>query len=1392
MVAAPVPLIIMPMGDSVTAGGGTAVGGGPPPGAYRAPLYTSLTAAGYGIQYVGDQTFNGGGGLPANQVNHEGIGGYGIITIGGSQTNPGMLDYIQAHATLTTYQPNLICLMLGANNIYVAAPANIGPAAAYVNLKTMIQYIFNTLPSVKIIMGTITANSSDLGIPTSNPNAVSEEGYYNFLLLNNLLTDIPNPNLFVADVNGAMNGFAGGVASLIGPDGLHPNVQGNVVIASAFDAKIKSIYTVGAAKTRVVVPVTGTVTKGTWVQNQRLNVAAMPHGFINYDYILPPNYSASGSVIWPVLFYGHENTEGTNNTNLTYPGGSILFGSSIGTNLSPDTVFNTVNFRTAFSPIVVIPYCDQTDGLGGTGENFGGYQDTPNSGGNEKGINALAQFFIANFAADPTRMYCTGDSLGAIGTVAWMVDNNAYNGLNRIWAGGMAFSDNLFRPASVPNSQVFTAMQAVPLLAISTPNDNDPTIYDQPAWRAYTGNSNYPTPANYTASGMAGIRAGSTSFYYINTTTGVPWTTYRQINADGGQGTAAYTWLFSQISGASAPAVITPASVVAFLNSITGKHAVSGYFLDRGPSTPADNVFSSTGKHIGLIGGDYWFIGQSNAPATTTINPVFKAQWAAGGLVTLINSMPNPATGGGSNDLNFSSQNASDISNNNGNSTNATYRTMLDSIAAGLQDLENSGVIVIYRPFHEMNGSWFWWGAANMSAAQFHALWIYTYNYLVTTKGLSNLVWDYSPNTGFAVGGRSLLDTYPGDAFVDMTGQDLYTNNLGADALSTYNALLALVPNKPTALNEFGSGSPSSGNTGYDERSLISDLKNTVPKMVFWQQWQDGNGGGTGWGYDLVQNSALALADPWVLNRGDFTVLAGGGGTGFTPSPNNTTVLAGSSALITDSVGNLWGINSSAQVVKNAVADTTTSSVVEIAYVNSVVWHKNSSGNWFSYTGSGWAAGANPLPGSSPSGTVITVGNGGSITDSAFNVWTISGSGTGGQVTLNGTIDTGSNFIIEMAYVNGQVWTEDGTNTWYPTFGIGNYGAGTPTSPLTNVPGGLSYIAPFKAAGMRVITYIKQQSPAGFTTGLASLRAEQAARQDIFIYEGCQEPDTAVIVGTPETLASAASFQQTVWAAGLADGKPVIQTSFGVLADYGTSGNLAAFATYGNAHTYPGNVPGNAGTAPGLMTSVNTAALLTTPNAGVAHTEYGWANDHNAQLAIASYVLNFAMSSFFDFNNPYCIVNGLYDDATGQWGLFNTDQTPRLAATALDNLYTLLQDNGASPLGFGPGKLNVSFSGLPASPSGAHMGGQVGVLQKSDGSFFVMLRNEQTLTGPDPNHTAIVVAPVSVVMTLGTLATSIAVFDPLIGITAVQSAANTSSLTISLPAHPILVKIVRP
>lgn len=295
---------------------------------------------------------------------------------------------------------------------------------------------------------------------------------------------------------------------------------------------------------RVVAPLTGTVTRGTWVTNQSLTFAGMPGGgsSFRYNYLLPSGYNTS--VIYPVLFYGHENDEGMNGGSYPSDGAALVNQTEM------DGSFNTVAFRTNFPCIVVVPECDQSLDTGGANgnSNFGGYADTPNSGANERAINALLVHILAAFSADPTRCYATGDSLGAIGSLAWIVDNNRVNGVNKLWTAAMGFSDQLFRPSGVPNSTVFANMRTVPYIAVSTPNDNNQAIYDQAAWTFYTGNTNYPTPAQYAASGVAAMKAGTNSFWYMLDPTGVPWDTYRQLNADGGKGTALYNLLFSFIT----------------------------------------------------------------------------------------------------------------------------------------------------------------------------------------------------------------------------------------------------------------------------------------------------------------------------------------------------------------------------------------------------------------------------------------------------------------------------------------------------------------------------------------------------------------------------------------------------------------------------------------------------------------------------------------------------------------------------------------------------------------------------------------------------------------------------------------------------------------------------
>ena len=310
--------------------------------------------------------------------------------------------------------------------------------------------------------------------------------------------------------------------------------------------------------------------------------------------------------------------------------------------------------------------------------------------------------------------------------------------------------------------------------------------------------------------------------------------------------------------------ITTPAELVAYLHQIDGNHVISGQYIGPGPVEPINAINASTGKWLGIIGGDYFHY--DGGRIVTSFNPIAIDYWNAGGLITISMHMPNPATRKG-----VSDQSRLDTAGllTPGSATYNTYVSMLDQIATALQRLQSAGVVVILRPFHESNGDWFWWGTRFLSTAQFRTLWRFTHTYLTKTKGLHNLVWLYSvnANTGSPTG------RYPGDDYVDATGFDLYSNDPAA-GIADYDALVRL--GKPTSLTEFGAGTPDLGNTNFQETTLTAALRNQMPRITFWQQWWSGNAGRTGWGMADVSDVSGALSESRVVNRNDIAYCAPG------------------------------------------------------------------------------------------------------------------------------------------------------------------------------------------------------------------------------------------------------------------------------------------------------------------------------------------------------------------------------------------------------------------------------------------------------------------------------------------------------------------------------------
>jgi mannan endo-1,4-beta-mannosidase len=118
-------------------------------------------------------------------------------------------------------------------------------------------------------------------------------------------------------------------------------------------------------------------------------------------------------------------------------------------------------------------------------------------------------------------------------------------------------------------------------------------------------------------------------------------------------------------------------------------------------------------------------------------------------------------------------------------------------------------VPIVFRPFHEHTGSWFWWGGSNVTAEEYIQLWRFTVEYLRDVKGVHNLLYAYSPDKFQSL--EEYLEYYPGDEYVDILGVDDYSiGRPGGDVETTAWRLrtvtrLAAERNKVAAMTETGS-----------------------------------------------------------------------------------------------------------------------------------------------------------------------------------------------------------------------------------------------------------------------------------------------------------------------------------------------------------------------------------------------------------------------------------------------------------------------------------------------------------------------------------------------------------------------------------------------------------
>lgn len=275
---------------------------------------------------------------------------------------------------------------------------------------------------------------------------------------------------------------------------------------------------------------------------------------------------------------------------------------------------------------------------------------------------------------------------------------------------------------------------------------------------------------------------------------------------------------------------------------------------------------ASSGKLVAIAGGGYDALSPTAAPLSNLlkVNGVMKSHWKKGGLVEIGAAAHNPWTGGQANDANLNGHRLIEAITP-GTVANKAWMKQLDDFAAALMDLQSAGVVVLWRPFHEFNGSWFWWGAAP-DGQDYIKLWQHMHNYFTGTKKLGNLIWVWSGTRELGNWVQPLMKYYPGDAYVDIVGIDIYSDTLDRAAIKAYRDLSKL--GKPFALAEYGPDNKTTTKTGtLDLTTLIKQIQTVMPNVIYFMTWSDyiGPAGNMYWSLISNKKAKELLNAPWVV-----------------------------------------------------------------------------------------------------------------------------------------------------------------------------------------------------------------------------------------------------------------------------------------------------------------------------------------------------------------------------------------------------------------------------------------------------------------------------------------------------------------------------------------------
>ncbi len=293
-------------------------------------------------------------------------------------------------------------------------------------------------------------------------------------------------------------------------------------------------------------------------------------------------------------------------------------------------------------------------------------------------------------------------------------------------------------------------------------------------------------------------------------------------------------------------------SASSFNGVIAGQNLGHGTEIHQKYNDYVVKLHEQSGKWLGLIGVDYEYMKEYSLAELKEVNAVLKEYWAAGGLITINFTAISPWN---NSVYDYSDRDLTQLVKSSGGHIYQKWKSKLDRIAAGLADLRDAGVVVLFRPMQEMSYNRFWYGKKGQD--EYRSVWRHMYDYFTNEKDLNNLLWVFSP-----LGGGDDYG-YPGDSYVDIVAGTSYSGELtipGYDKAKSYN--------KPLGMGEWGFGINKSWGQN-DSRHWLNRVKSDYPRIAFFVAWHNW-GGSNQMSIVSNKNASQLMNSSGIITREDI------------------------------------------------------------------------------------------------------------------------------------------------------------------------------------------------------------------------------------------------------------------------------------------------------------------------------------------------------------------------------------------------------------------------------------------------------------------------------------------------------------------------------------------